>query len=72
MSWTGRITADELRFEAKLQEYIDKQRAEWEAEDIRNKKPPTARQLDERVMWEDMVEGKAWDDFYGPEWRDVE
>jgi hypothetical protein len=69
MSWDGHIhiTAEELRFGAKLQEYIDKQRAKWEAQDIRSKKPPTERQLEDRLLWETMVEENAWEDFYGPE-----
>jgi hypothetical protein len=60
------ITADELRFNAELEAYLDRQRAKWDAEDAKRGAPPTKHMLDERWLWEAMIEDTAWDDFYGP------
>jgi hypothetical protein len=40
------ITADELRFAAELEAYLDRQRAKWEAEDAKRGKPhPNANSI---------------------------
>lgn len=54
------ITADKLSHEARIHEYIDRQRAEWEAKDALNGRPPSEDKLAER----EMIEASAWDDFY--------
>lgn len=57
-----RITVDELLFDAKLREYIDKQVAKWEAGDTQ---PPTKEERDNRWLWEMYIEETEWERFYG-------
>jgi hypothetical protein len=59
------ITADELVFEARLREFIDRQIAEWKAEDARKGRPPTEQERDNRWLWEVMTEETEWEHFYG-------
>ena len=54
------ITVEELAFEAKLREYIDRQIAQWD-EDERKGRLSSQQELDDRMLWEDMVEGAEWD-----------
>jgi hypothetical protein len=60
-----RLYAHELLFAARLQEYIDRARAKWEAEDARKGRPPTKRELDNRWLWEAMIEDTEWENFHG-------
>jgi hypothetical protein len=60
-----RWSAAELEFDAKLREVIDTQFAKWEAEDARRGKPPNVHQVNDRLLWESMIEDTEWDRFYG-------
>ena len=58
-----RITAEELRYEARLTEFIERARYKLEAS---KKRPLDQRELDNFELWADSIEGQAWHDFYGP------
>lgn len=57
-----RITFDELLFDAKLREFIDKELARMEAKDTR---PLTDEERDIRFLWEASIEENEWERFYG-------
>lgn len=57
-----RWTADELAFDAKLREYIEKHRTRMEA---KIKRPLNKRELESFWLWEITTEDREWDSFYG-------
>jgi cysteinyl-tRNA synthetase len=63
--YNKRWTADELAFDAKLRDFIEKHRVKWEAKFARKGRLPTKRERDDFLLWEAMTEDTEWDKFYG-------
>ena len=59
------ITVEELEFSVRLAAWLDQHEAKWMAEDVRRGRPPSKEQLNNRMMWRDMVEEQEWERFYG-------
>lgn len=57
------ITVEELEFGARLAAWLDQHEAKWMAEDARRGRLPSKEQLDNRMMWWNMVEEQAWEGF---------
>jgi hypothetical protein len=54
-----------LEFGARLAAWLDQHEAKWMAEDAHRGRPPSKKQLNDRMMWRDMVEEQEWERFYG-------
>ena len=57
-----RLTLADLQFEARLRDYIERERARWEAQFKHH--PPGERELDEFAQWEAMVVDREVTNFY--------
>lgn len=60
---THRLCDEELKFIARLTDYIERKRCEFEA---KRRRPLTRAEREGFAAWEHSVEESEWDNFYGP------